>query len=553
MKLIREYIRDLKQEFQGYSRGAFAKDVMAGLTVTAVALPLALAFGVSSGADAAAGLITAIIGGFVMSLLSGGYYQISGPTGAMAAILISVVSQYGLQGVFLATLIAGVILVLAGVFRLGRLASFIPMPVIAGFTSGIAVIIALGQIDNFFGTVSSGESAIAKLFSYGQLGFSPDWITVLIGVVSVVLIAVYPKKWSAIIPGSLVVIVLATAASMIFHLPVKTVGEIPQTLMPANRLSFSALSWQSVTGVLGPAVSIALLGMIESLMCGASAGRMTGVRLRSDRELISQGVGNILVPFFGGIPATAAIARTSVAIKSGAKTRVAGMVHSVGLLASMLLLAPVMSNIPLAALAGVLMVTAWRMNDWAAIKHIFRGRFKRSIVEFSVTMVATVAFDLVVAIAVGVAISLVFLVARLSKLQVAYDRVDIARLGTDDPAIQQRHQDTLVVYINGPIIFANTQKVEEIDTKLEGIKTVLLSMRGVSELDISGAQILYDMVAAWKARGIDVMFSGVPEAAKRMMDRQGITALAGDNSFYWSAARALCDLRPFPEDQEKGA
>ena len=168
-------------------------------------------------------------------------------------------------------------------------------------------------------------------------------------------------------------------------------------------------------------------------------------------------------------------------------------------------------------------------------------------------MVATVAFDLVVAIAVGVVISLVFLVARLSKLQVAYDRVDMARLGTDDPAIQQRHQDTLVVYINGPIIFANTQKVEEIDTKLEGIKTVLLSMRGVSELDISGAQILYDMIAAWKARGIDVMFSGVPEAAKRMMDRQGITALAGDNSFYWSAARALCDLRPFPEDQEQGA
>mgnify|MGYP002590813263 FL=1 len=288
--MLRGFAEDLKHEFRGYNSAALMKDLMAGLTVTAVALPLALAFGVSSGADAASGLITAIIAGLVMSLLAGGYYQISGPTGAMAAILTSLVAGYGLDGVFIATLLAGILLLLAGILRLGKLTSFIPAPVITGFTSGIAIVIALGQIDNFFGTHSEGATAIAKLASYGTLGFHPNLTSVGIGLFVVLFMVFFPKKWNAVVPASLVSIILTTAFSIFMGLDVPVVGTIPQTLFPEKRLVFSALDLSTITNLIMPAFSIAILGMIESLLCGASAGQMTGVRLKSNQELIAQGV-----------------------------------------------------------------------------------------------------------------------------------------------------------------------------------------------------------------------------------------------------------------------
>lgn len=542
MSIIREFIDDLRVEFQGYNQKSFAKDLMAGLTVTAVALPLALAFGVSSGADAASGLITAIVAGLLMSVFAGAFYQISGPTGAMAAILLSLIGQFGMQGVFVATLLAGILLVLAGIFHLGRLTAFIPMPVITGFTSGIAIIIALGQVDNFFGVSSEGGSAIEKLLSYGRLGFSPDWITLAIGLFVVLFLVFFPKKLGAILPPSLLAIIITTAACMLFGLETATVGEIPSTLLPAVRLKLSELSLEEFVRILGPAVSIAMLAMIESLLCGASAGRMTGVRLNNDRELIAQGIGNIVIPFFGGIPATAAIARTSVAIKSGAKTRLTGVIHCIGLLISMLLLAPVMSQIPLSALAGVLMVTAWRMNEWEAISQFFKGRFKGPIAKFLVTMLATVLFDLTVAIVVGIILALIILAVRLSKLDITYDRVDMKRLGLQDAALTERYRNTTVAYITGPILFANTRLIEELPSHLEDSDTLLLSMRGVSDLDLSGGQVLYDLIQALQHDGIDVMFCGVSDKVSRMMSRTGITALVGEHSFYWSATRALSDM-----------
>ena len=257
--MLRGFAEDLKHEFRGYNSAALMKDLMAGLTVTAVALPLALAFGVSSGADAASGLITAIIAGLVMSLLAGGYYQISGPTGAMAAILTSLVAGYGLDGVFIATLLAGILLLLAGILRLGKLTSFIPAPVITGFTSGIAIVIALGQIDNFFGTHSEGASTIAKLASYGTLGFHPNLTSVGIGLFVVLFMVFFPKKWNAVVPASLVSIILTTAFSIFVGLEVPTVGTIPQTLFPEKRLLFSALDLTTVTNLIMPAFSIACL------------------------------------------------------------------------------------------------------------------------------------------------------------------------------------------------------------------------------------------------------------------------------------------------------
>lgn len=544
--MLSKFISSLKQEFGGYNAAALTKDLMAGLTVAAVALPLALAFGVSSGADAASGLITAIIAGLIMSLLSGGYYQISGPTGAMAAILMSLVAAYEMDGVFIATLIAGIILLLAGILHLGKLTSFIPAPVITGFTSGIAVIIALGQVDNFFGTHSEGTSAIGKLFSYARLGFSPNLTAVGLGLFVVLFMVFFPKKWNAVVPASLVSIILTTAFSIFMQLDVAVVGEIPKTLIPENRLLFGALNLKTIGALVTPAFSIAILGMIESLLCGASAGRMTGVRLDANQELIAQGVGNILLPFFGGIPATAAIARTSVAIKSGAKTRLTGVFHAVGLLISMFLLAPVMSKIPLAALAGVLMVTAWRMNEWESIRYIFSHKFKGAMLEFTATMFATIIFDLTVAILIGVLIGLVFLVSRLSFIEINYENVDMNRMHVTDPVLCERYSNAMVVYITGPMIFANTQAVADIAGKVAGSDTVLFSMRGVSNIDISCAQTLRELVEGLRKKGVDVAICGMTTHAMKMMDRSDLHKIIGDENFYWSVERVLLTNRPRP-------
>ena len=544
--MLSKFISSLKQEFGGYNAAALTKDLMAGLTVAAVALPLALAFGVSSGADAASGLITAIIAGLIMSLLSGGYYQISGPTGAMAAILMSLVAAYGMDGVFIATLIAGIILLLAGILHLGKLTSFIPAPVITGFTSGIAVIIALGQVDNFFGTHSEGTSAIGKLFSYARLGFSPNLTAVGLGLFVVLFMVFFPKKWNAVVPASLVSIILTTAFSIFMQLDVAVVGEIPKTLIPENRLLFGALNLKTIGALVTPAFSIAILGMIESLLCGASAGRMTGVRLDANQELIAQGVGNILLPFFGGIPATAAIARTSVAIKSGAKTRLTGVFHAVGLLISMFLLAPVMSKIPLAALAGVLMVTAWRMNEWESIRYIFSHKFTGAMLEFTATMFATIIFDLTVAILIGVLIGLVFLVSRLSFIEINYENVDMNRMHVTDPVLCERYSNAMVVYITGPMIFANTQAVADIAGKVAGSDTVLFSMRGVSNIDISCAQTLRELVEGLRKKGVDVAICGMTTHAMKMMDRSDLHKIIGDENFYWSVERVLLTNRPRP-------
>ncbi len=537
--MIKKYVSDLREEFAGYNAKRLTKDLMAGLTVAAVALPLALAFGVSSGATAASGLLTAIICGFAISLFGGAFYQISGPTGAMAAILMSIIARYGMSGVFVATILAGIILVLAGIFRLGRLTAFIPMPVISGFTSGIAVIIALGQLDNFFGVTSVGDSAVAKFVSYFTNGFSPNWTAVIIGVLVILFMVFFPKKWNAVVPASLIAIILATAASMVFSLPVAVVGEIPSSLILAERFSFAGFDFKSVTGLLTPAISIAALGMVESLLCGASAGRMTGVRLDNDRELIAQGIGNILSPLFGGIPATAAIARTSVAIKSGANTRLTGMFHAVVLLVSMLVLGPVMSNIPLSALAGVLLVTAWRMNEWETIQYIFSRKFKGASLKFLVTMVATIVFDLTVAIIIGIVVALLLLVNRLARIEINYDKVKPERMIKKTTEISDVHKNAVVSYISGSIIFANSQAIAEMEEKVANKSSVIFSMRGVSYMDISGAQVFLELVESLMHQGIPVYICGVSNAVKIMMERSGVYEAVGKDNFYWSVEHAL--------------
>lgn len=537
--MIKNYVTQLKSEFRNYSGADCMKDLMAGLTVAAVALPLALAFGVSSGSTAAAGLVTAIIAGLVIGTLSGGYYQISGPTGAMAAILISIIARYGMQGVFTATLIAGILLVLCGIFHIGRLTGFIPAPVITGFTSGIAVIIALGQIDNFFGVTSKGSSAILKLLSYGQLGFPVNIQAAALGLFVVLFMVFFPKKWNAVVPASFLSIIFATVLSVILNLDIQTVGAIPKTLLLGTRLDLSAITPDHLSGLIGPAVSIAMLGMIESLLCGASAGKMANVRLNSDQELVAQGIGNIILPFFGGIPATAAIARTSVALKSGARTRLTGIFHALGLLAFMFILGPVMAKIPLSALAGVLMVTAFRMNDWQEIRYIFSHHFKGAAAKYLITMAATIVFDLTTAILIGVVTALVLLVSRLANIEINYEKVNMDRVRSSDAALAKEFGNAVVAYLTGSVIFANTQAIEEMETCTKEYDTVLLSMRGVSYMDISGAIAFMHVLSDLQAEGKRILLCGVPTSTMAMLKRSDIYDMIGEENFYWSVEKAI--------------
>lgn len=537
--MIKRFAERLKQEFKGYNVTKLGKDLMSGITVAAVALPLALAFGVSSGADAAAGLITAIIAGFLISAFSGASYQISGPTGAMTAVLITIVSKYTLQGVFLVSLIAGILLLIAGLCKLGKLVSIIPMPVVAGFTSGIAIIIALGQIDNFFGTTSQGESAIAKLLSYGELGFSPDWRAVAIGVLVVAIMLLWPKKWNAKVPSSLIAIVIAAIACSLLGFDIAIVGAIPKTLLPAVRLDLFSIDFSVLPQLISPAITVAALGMIESLLCGASASRMKDEKFDADQELVAQGIGNMVIPFFGGVPATAAIARTSVAIKSGAQTRLAGIFHAAGLLASMFLLSDVMSQLPMSALAGVLMVTAWRMNEWHSIQYIFKNKFKSAMAQFLVTMVCTVIFDLTVAIVVGVLLAMVLFVTNAITLRISTSKVENNKLHVSEANVEGAHRGTVVIYIVGMIFFANVEQLRDRLAEIEAGNMVILSMRGVSGIDMGGALELLEIIEEYQGKGMEVLLCGVQENVKTMLKRVDQKGAIPEEKYFWSVDKAL--------------
>lgn len=536
--IIKDYVSTIKREFRGYNGKRFAKDLLAGITVAAVALPLALAFGVSSGATAAAGLVTAIIAGVVIGSLSGASYQISGPTGAMTAILVSLVAQHGMQGVFIASFLAGAIMLVCGILKLGSLVSYLPMPVITGFTSGIAIIIALGQINNLTGLQSEGLNNIEKIVSYFRLEQNLNLTSLIIGLSVIVFMFIYPKKLQQYVPSSLVAIILATAANAIFSFDVATVGAIPQTLLLAERLDLTAINWETVSQLIVPAISIAALGLIESLLCGASAGRMKNEKLNANVELVAQGVGNMAIPFLGGVPATAAIARTSVAIKAGGQTRLVSVIHAAVLLLSMFALGGVMSIIPLSALAGVLIVTAWRMNEWSAIRSIFSKKIKTAILQFLITMVATVVFDLTIAILIGVAFSIVMFVVKVSDMQVTVSKVDTDRLD-DTLTNKEKLSDTSVVYITGPLYFGTCNKLEEKIT-LEGENiNVVFSMRGVTVADISGIEAFKEYCESLVSRGVMVYFACVQPPVMQMMERTGFKERFKYDMFFFSADKAF--------------
>lgn len=531
-----------KREFGNYNADKLRQDLLAGLTVGAVALPLALAFGVASGATAAAGLVTAILSGFLIGALSGAPYQISGPTGAMSAILILITSRYGLEGAWLTGVMAGVLILAVGIFRLGRFISFIPAPVISGFTSGIAVIIFVGQIDNFLGIKTPGtESAAEKLRQYFELigEFTPQFSAILLALIVILIMLFWPQKWSKILPGSLTGIIVATVISLILGSPSAIIGDIPRTILLDDRLHFAGIPWNELSHLIAPAISIAALGAVESLLCGAVASKATGIRLHANQELIAQGIGNIVIPFFGGVPSTAAIARTSVGIKSGGQTRLVSIFHSLVLLASALILAPVIAKIPLAALAGVLMVTAYRMNEWEAIRFIFGRRFKTGMATFLITLIATVTLDLTQAILIGGAISAAVFMNQVANIQIETREVDVKKMRERGMDVKGDCPHIRVAYLTGPLFFAAANNFNEAFASLGDVHTLILSMRAVPMMDISGLEAMTSLYERMHHEGRVLMLSSLQPDVLRTLDRGGLKAIIGDENIFWSADRAI--------------
>lgn len=536
----RSLARLYRDEFGGYSFSKFQQDLLAGLTVAAVALPLALAFGVSSGASAAAGLVTAILAGLVIGALSGAPYQISGPTGAMSAVLIVLVQRYGLQGIWMAGLLSGFLLLLIGLLKLGRFIAFIPAAVITGFTSGIALIILIGQIDNFLGVKTlANNAALFKLLGYFKGGYIPDWHAIILGLIVILCMVFWPKKWNARFPASMLGIILATAASIVLGWQVKEIGAIPQTLLLADRFNPLTFDWMRLPEFIAPALTITALSAIESLLCGAVASNMTGIRLQANQELVGQGIGNMLIPFFGGVPATAAIARTSVGIKSGGQTRLVSIIHAVGLLLSMFLLAPIMAHIPLAALAGVLMVTAIRMNEWHAIRFMFAKGFKTDILAFSITMLATITLDLTQAILIGSLLAGAVFLNKIASIEIDLQDVDPDKLKTRGIETAGTCQHVRVAFLTGPLFFAATGQFNEAFANLGQTHALILSMRGVPLIDTSGMEAIRSLFERLQAQGGTLMFAGVHDNARAMLERGGLTGQIGAENFFWSSDQAI--------------
>jgi SulP family sulfate permease len=546
----RSLTRLYKDEFTAYSLAKFQQDLLAGLTVAAVALPLALAFGVASGASAAAGLVTAILGGLIMGTLTGAPFQISGPTGAMSAVLIVLVTRYGLEGIWIAGLLSGTLLLVIGLLRLGRFIAFIPAPVISGFTSGIALIIFIGQIDNFLGIKTPAtETAAQKLLGYFNGGLTLNLGSLILGLIVIGTMLFWPAKWNARFPASLLGIILATLLNWVLRLgsvqalggSVAVIGDIPQSLILQSRLNLANIPWANLGDFIAPTLTITALGAVESLLCGAVGSNMTGIRLQANQELIAQGVGNMLIPFFGGVPATAAIARSSVGIKSGGQTRLVSIIHAIGLLLSMFLLTPFMERIPLAALAGVLMVTAFRMNEWEAVKFIFGKRFKTDMIAFTVTMLATVVLDLTQAILIGSVLAGAVFLNKIASIDVEVQEVDIERLRQKGIDTAGKCKHVRVAFLTGPLFFAATGQFNEAFADLKDTHALILSMRGVSLIDTAGIEAIHRLHGRLYKQGGTLMFAGVHDNARQMMERGGLVEGIGEENFFWSSDQAIVE------------
>jgi len=493
------------------ARRSWRADLFAGVTVGIVALPLALGFGITTGLGASVGIVTAIVAGVVAAVFGGSNVQVSGPTGAMTVVLVPIVAQYGKDGVLLAGIMAGLLVLAASIGRLGRALSYVPWPVIEGFTLGIAVLIFLQQVPNALGVAKpEGENAalVAARAVGVALGGDVVWASLALVAVVVAIMMVLPRIRKEL-PASLVAVVVATAIAEVMHLHVALIGSLPDTLPTP---SLPTVSMARISDLLGPAFAIAALAAIESLLSAKVADGMADTgRSDPDRELFGQGLANVVAPIFGGMPATGAIARTAVNVRAGARTRVSAIVHSFVLLLVVLVGSSLVATIPLAALAGVLMVTACRMVDPHNVRAVVRATRGDALV-LAVTATVTIAFDLILAVEVGVAIAAVLAlraVARSSRVQV--QEIDRDRGDDIDSDVEHAllHEHIVVYRVQGSLFFGAAQQFLTQLTAVTNVKVVILRLADIQVVDATGAAALEETVAELERRGITVLLKGV--------------------------------------------
>lgn len=557
--------------WKSYSASKFKSDLIAGIVVGIVALPLAIAFAIASGVTPAVGLVTAIIGGFLVSAFGGNSVQIGGPTGAFIIIVYNIIQQFGLSGLAIATIMAGLILVLMGVFHLGTVIKFIPYPIVVGFTAGIAITIFSTQINDFFGLGLTGLPGdfISKWGVYIANFSRVDFLTLAVGVVSILIITLTPKI-SKRLPGALIAIILVTLGCWLLSLfvsgfHVETIGDRFGDMKAEIPLPHGfSVSMATINALLPSAFTIAMLGAIESLLSATVADGITGSRTNSNTELFGQGIANIVVPLFGGIPVTGAIARTMTNITNGGRTPLAGMIHAVVLLLIYLFLMPLINLVPMACLAAVLMVVAYNMSGWRTVRAISRNP-KGDFSVLLITMILTVVFDLTIAIEIGLLLAMVLFLRRVTEnaeIKVYGRQLDVAE-GTEVHSHEVLHVEKGVsVYeIDGPFFFGIATKFDELmrSSMKEKPLVRIIRMRKVPFIDSTGIHNLEALITSSQQEGIKVVLSGVQPKVYEVLMKSNVVNLIGEKNICDHISKAVLlantivrDHNALPEWRRKG-
>ena len=536
---------------QGYSLQAFTADLIAGLTVGLVALPLAMAFAIASGVPPQTGIYTAVIAGFLISALGGSRFQIGGPTGAFVVIVAGIIAKFGLSGLLMVTLMAGAILVLMGVTGLGTAVKFIPRPVTIGFTNGIALLIASTQIKDFLGLTTPAVPSdffgrIQVLLAHIGTG---DWPTVMVAITSLAVILLLPRLTKRV-PGSIVALLLGTIVTALFHLHIATIGTrfggIPTGLPP---FALPHLRADLILPLLPSALTVALLAAVESLLSAVVADGMSGDKHNSNVELIAQGIANLACPFFGGIPATGAIARTATNIRAGAKTPIAGMVHALVLLLILLVAAPLARYIPLATLAAVLFVVAYNMGEWREIGTILRLS-KADIAVWLVTFALTVLADLTVAVEVGIVLAALLYIYRVSQTTsvstVTNKYIEDGRAHVLQDKVVPPYVS--ILRIHGPFLFGTTDKLAEETADLKGLgQIVILRLRNMTAIDATGLHALESLAGRLRASGRTLLLCGARDQPAKLLEQSAFVEHIGPDNILPHVDAALARARELAE------
>ncbi|WP_277291654.1 SulP family inorganic anion transporter [Streptococcus orisratti] len=519
---------------KNYTGAQFVKDLVAGIIVAIIALPLSIALAIASGVNPEQGLYTAVVAGFFISFLGGSRVQIGGPTAAFVVIIYGIIAQYGMAGLTVATFLAGLMLIIMGLLHFGDLIKFIPKTITVGFTLGIAVGIVAGQIKDFFGLDMGAVPAefVEKMVSYAENMHSLNWQTLLIGILAL-LIQIFWPKISQKIPGSLVAILVTTAIVAFGKLDVKTIGDLYTIKAGLPRFSMPVLSFSLIRQMISPAFTIAILAAIESLLSAVVSDGMIGGNHRSNAELVGQGVGNMMSALFGGIPATGAIARTAANVRNGGRTPVAGMVHALTLLLILLFLMPYASLIPMSCLAAILIMVGYNMSGWRTFVHMVRTAPKSDVAVLVITFLLTVFFDLVVAIEFGMVLAAFLFLKRMADVAqvrqwVEKDEHDDSEL-SENTDLKYVPQNAVVYELFGALFFGAANDFLNIEHE-EGKNALILRMRNVPAMDVSGLDALEETLEICQKRGITLILSHVNDQPYRVMEKAGFIDKIGEEN-----------------------